>query len=95
MGRTLAATLVLAAAAAVLIGFAVAASIRAPTKMVLIAAGGAAGSISAVVTQVASATPVQSVIGLASFFGCAVGGVLLGMLVPLAVLRNAQREEWR
>jgi len=90
MGRELAATLVLTAAAAVLIGFALVASIRVPIKTVLIAAGGAAGSISAVATQAASATPAQSLIGLAAFFVCAVAGVLLGMLVACSALRNAQ-----
>jgi fluoride ion exporter CrcB/FEX len=94
-GRALAVTLVLTAAAAVLIGFALVASIRAPMKTVLIAAGGAAGSISAVATQAASATPTQSIIGLAAFFVCAVVGVLLGMLVAPSVLPNAQREERR
>jgi hypothetical protein len=95
MGCGLASTLVLTGAAAVLIGFALAASIRAPMKTVLIAAGGAAASISAVATQAASATPAQSVIGLAAFFVCAVAGVPLGMLVTFAVLQNAQREERR
>jgi fluoride ion exporter CrcB/FEX len=94
-GSVLASTLVLTAAAAVSIGFPLVAPIRAPMKTVLIAAGGAAGSISAVTTQAASATPTQSIIGLAAFFVCAVGGVLLGMLVALPVLRNAEPAERR
>jgi fluoride ion exporter CrcB/FEX len=84
-GRSLAATFVLAVVAAVLIGFALVASIRAPMKTVLFAAGGAAGSISAVATRAATATPAQSVSGLAAFFVGAVVGVLLGMFVALSV----------
>ena len=90
-GHALASTLVLTAAAAVLIGLALVASIRAPMKTVLIAAGGAACSISVVATQAALATPVQSMIGLAAFFVCAVAGGLLGMLVALSVLREERR----
>jgi fluoride ion exporter CrcB/FEX len=95
MERALVSTLVLTAAAAAFVGFALVASIRGPMKTVLVAAGGAAGSLSAVATQAASATPGQSVIGLAAFFACAVAGVPLGMLVAFAILPNAQREERR
>jgi fluoride ion exporter CrcB/FEX len=95
MERALMPTLVLTAAAAVLVGFALVASIRAPIKTVLVAGGGGAASISAVATQLTSATPAQSIIGLAAFYVCAVAAVLLGMLVAFAVLRNVQREERR
>jgi fluoride ion exporter CrcB/FEX len=91
-GRSLAATFVLAAVAAVLIGFALVASIRAPTKTVFFAAGGAAGSISAVATRAATATPAQSLSGLATFFVGAVVGVLLGMFLALTVA-NPERVE--
>jgi fluoride ion exporter CrcB/FEX len=94
-GQALGPTAVLAAAAAGLIGFAFVASLRLPMKKVLIAAGGAAGSISAAATQAASATPVQSIVGVAAFVGCAVAGLLLGMLLAWSVLRNAQRKERR
>lgn len=89
-GHELVAALLLTAAAAMFIGFALVASIRLSTKTVLIAAGGAAASISAVVTRAASATPAQSVISLAAFFLCAVAGVFLGMLVAFVPLRNAR-----
>jgi fluoride ion exporter CrcB/FEX len=93
-GRALASTLVLTTTAAVLIGFALVTSIRAPMKTVLVAAGGAAASISAAATRAASATPAQSVIGLAAFFVGAVVGLLLGMLVAFSA-GNAEREERR
>lgn len=64
-------------------------------KTVLIAGGGAASSISAVAALAASATPMQSLIGLAGFFVCAVSGVLLGMLAAFSVPRNARYEERR
>lgn len=79
----MAATFVLAAVAAVLVGFAHVASIRASMKTVLFAAGGAAGSISAVATRAATATPAQSLSGLAAFFIGAVFGVLAGMFIAL------------
>ena len=91
-GRSLAATFVLAAVAAVLIGFALVASIRTPIKTILFAAGGAAGSISAVATRAATATPAQSASGLAAFFVGAVVGLLLGMFVALYTA-NPQRAE--
>jgi hypothetical protein len=75
----LAATFVLAAVAAVLIGFSLVASIRAPMKTVLFAVGGAAGSISAVAIHAATATPAQSVSGLAAFSVGAVVGMVVGM----------------
>ena len=87
--------LILAAGAAGLVGFALVVSIRAPMKTVLIAGGGAASSISAVAALAASATPMQSLIGLAGFFVCAVSGVLLGMLAAFSVPRNARYEERR
>lgn len=93
--RGLAPTLLLATVAAVLTGFGFAASIHARMRAVLLGAGGAAGSISAVATQAASATPVQSLIGLAASFLCAVTGLLLGVLVASAVPRNTQRTERR
>jgi fluoride ion exporter CrcB/FEX len=91
-GRSLANTFVLAAVAAVLIGFALVASIRGPLKTVLVAAGGAAGSISVAATRAASATPAQSVIGLGAFFVGAVVGLLLGMLVTFSA-GNRGREK--
>lgn len=91
-GRVLASTLVLTAAAAVLIGVGRAASICTPLKWAMIAAGGAAASISAVATQAALATPTQSIVVLAGFFGCAVAGLLLGMLVGFFLLRQPQSE---
>jgi FtsH-binding integral membrane protein len=91
-GRALAATFVLAAVAAVLVGFAHVASIRASMKTVLFAAGGATGSISAVATRAATATPAQSLSGLAAFFFGAVIGVLAGMLIALFAA-NPQRAE--
>jgi fluoride ion exporter CrcB/FEX len=91
-GRSLVPTFVVAAVAAVLIGFALVASIRAPIKTVLFAAGGAAGSISAAATRAAIATPAQSALGLAAFFVGAVVGLLLGMFVALAAA-NPERAE--
>ena len=91
-GRSLAATFVLAAVAAVLVGFAHVASIRASMKTVLFAAGGAAGSISAVATRAATATPAQSLSGLAAFFIGAVVGVLAGVFIALSAT-NPQRAE--
>ncbi|OBI05570.1 hypothetical protein [Mycobacterium scrofulaceum] len=91
----LASTVVLVVTAAALIGFALLASLRAPTRAALIGVGGAAGSISAAATQAASATPVQSLIGVTAFVLGAAAGLLLGMLVALAVARNAQRKERR
>lgn len=91
----LASTVVLAVAAAALIGFALVASLRTPMKTALIAAGGAAGSISAAATQAASATPLQSIVGLAAFVLGAAAGLLLGMLVATTMPRNAQRKERR
>lgn len=93
-GGALAPTRVLQAAAAVFIGFALVAPIPTRWKTVIIAAGGAIASISAVATEAASATPTQSVIGLIALFVLGVAGLALGMLVALSVLRNAQREEW-
>lgn len=86
--------LVLATTAATLIGFAVVASIRQPIKTVLFTAGGAAGSISATATRAASATPVQSLIGVAGYFAGAVVGFLVGMLVAFSV-GNLERKERR
>lgn len=94
-GPALASTVVLAVVAAAVIGFALVAAVRTPVKSGLIAAGGAAGSISAAATQAASATPVQSIIGLTAFVLGATAGLLLGMLVAIGVLRNAQRKERR
>ena len=91
-GHALAATFVLAGVAAAIIGFALVASLPAPMKTVLIAAGGAAGSISAVATRAATATPGQCLTGLAAFFVGAVVGVLLGMFVALCAT-NPQRAE--
>jgi fluoride ion exporter CrcB/FEX len=90
--RALANTFILTSTAAALVGFAFAASVRGPLKAVLVAAGGAAGSISVAATRAASATPAQSVIGLGAFFVGAVVGFLLGMLVTFAV-RNLAREK--
>jgi sulfite exporter TauE/SafE len=91
-GRSLAATFVLAAVAAVLIGFALVACVRAPMKTILLAAGGAAGSISAVATRAATATPAQSASGLAAFFVGAVVGLLSGMFIALCTA-NPHRAE--
>lgn len=92
-GRALAATLVITAVAAVLIGFAVVAPIRASVKTVLVSAGGAAASISAVATQAVSVTPTQSIFGLAGYLVCVLAGVLLGMLMAFSVSRNVERAE--
>ena len=94
-GQALWPTVVLAAAAAGLIGFVLVASLRPPMKAVLMGAGGAAASISAAATLAASVTPVQSIIAVAVFVAGAVAGLLLGMLLARSVLRNAQREERR
>jgi hypothetical protein len=91
-GRSLAATFVLAALAAMLVGFAHVASIRASIKTVFLAVGGAAGSISAVATRAATATPAQSLSGLAAFFSGAIAGVLAGMFIAL-LAANVQRAE--
>lgn len=87
--------LVVTAVAAAVAGFGLVASLPTPVKTVLIAASGAAGSISAAATLAAAAIPAQSMIELASFFVCAVCGVPLGMLVAFSVLPDAQREEQR
>lgn len=91
-GRALANTLVLTAAAAVLVGFALAASVRAPMKTVLVAAGGAAGSISIATARAAAATPEQSAISLAAFFVAAIGGLVLGTMMASSA-GNHEREE--
>ncbi len=91
-GRSLANTFVLAAIAATVIGFALVGSSRAVVKTALVAAGGAAGSISAAATRAVTATPAQSVLGLAVFFVGAVVGVQLGIFVALAVRNPARRE---
>jgi hypothetical protein len=83
------------AAAAGILGFAFAASIPPSVKAVLIAAGGAAASISAVVTRAASALPTESVLNLGIFFISAVPSALLGMFLAFAISRNAQRDERR
>jgi fluoride ion exporter CrcB/FEX len=77
------ATAILAAVAAGMIGFALVAGIRISTNTVLIAIGGAAGSVSAMATRAATATPAQSLPALAAFFVGAVIGVLLGMFSAL------------
>jgi fluoride ion exporter CrcB/FEX len=93
-GRSLADTFVLAAVAAVLIGFALVACIRVSMKTVLLAAGGAAGSISAVATRAATATPAQSGLALAAFFAGAVIGVLLGMFVAFWAANPKRAERY-
>jgi fluoride ion exporter CrcB/FEX len=92
-GHALESMLVVTSVAAAFVGFALIASIRATMKAVLAAAGGAAGSISAVATQAALALPVHSLVDLAGFFVCAVASVPLGMLVAVAVLGNPQPQE--
>lgn len=92
LGRSLAATFVLTTVAAVLIGFARVACIRASMRTVLFAAGGAAGSVSAAATRAATATPVQSLAVLATFFVGAVVGLLTGMWVALRTA-NPRRAE--
>jgi fluoride ion exporter CrcB/FEX len=79
----LSATATLAAVAAAIIGFALVAGVRTSTKTVLLAIGGAAGSVSAMATRAATATPAQSVLALAAFFVGVVIGVLLGMFSAL------------
>jgi hypothetical protein len=79
--HSLVATFVHAAIPAVLIGFALAAGIRVSTKTVLLAAGGAAGSISIFATCAATATPARSLLGLAALIAGAVIGVPLGSFV--------------
>jgi hypothetical protein len=78
---------------AALVGFAYAASIRGPLQMFLIAAGGAAASISVAATWAASATPLVSFIGVGAFFVGAFIGFLSGLLVALGITnrRRAQR----
>jgi hypothetical protein len=93
-GRSPEATLVLAAVAATLIGFALVASLPAPMKTVLFAAGGTIGSISAVATRAATATPAQSVLGLGAFFVGAVLGLLLGTVVPFSVAKHGCAERF-
>jgi fluoride ion exporter CrcB/FEX len=92
--RNLADTFVLAAVAAALIGFALVACIRVSMRTVLFAAGGAAGSISAVATRAAAATPAQSGLVLAAFFAGAVIGVLSGMFIALAVAKPKRAERY-
>ncbi|MEY8014807.1 hypothetical protein [Mycobacterium servetii] len=92
-GRMLEAMLGLTAAAACVAGFALLAPLRAAVRTVLLAAGGAAASISTMATLVASATPVHSMLVLAGFFGCAVAGVLVGMLAVPSVPPTVQRDE--
>jgi fluoride ion exporter CrcB/FEX len=87
-----ASTFILTCAAAALVGFAYAASIRGPLKTVLAAAGGAAGSVSVAATRAASATLSQSAIGLGTYFSAAVVGLLIGMLVSFAT-GNRGREK--
>jgi len=89
-GHSLTATFVLAAVAAALIGFALAGCFRASAKTVLFAAGGSAGSISAVAAGAATATPVHFITGLAAFFVGAVIGLLLGIFAAFHVT-NSQR----
>jgi fluoride ion exporter CrcB/FEX len=91
----LGARLLCVAVAAMLVGFAFVASVRAPLKAVLLAAGGAAGSISIVATQAASATAAQALIGLGAVFVCVVPALLLGMLVASSAFPHARQQERR
>jgi hypothetical protein len=72
---------VLAGLSASLIGFAAVASCRAVVKIVLLAAGGAAGSVGAAAERAAVAAPTQSALGLAAFVAGAVLGLAVGMWV--------------
>lgn len=74
-------------------GFALAASMRASTKAVLIGAGGAAASISAVAARSASALPAESLLDVVIFFVAAVPSAWLGMLLGFSFSRSAQRDE--
>lgn len=94
-GRALESMSFVTAVAAGIVGFAIAASIRPSLRAVLIAGGGAAASIGAVVTRAASALPAESILHLAIFFISAVPSALLGMLLAFAISRNAQRDERR
>jgi hypothetical protein len=88
---SLANTFILTTTAAVLIGLALA-STRAALKTVLLAAGGAAGSVSVAATRAALETPAQSAIGVVVFFVGATVGSLLGMSMALYAA-NHEREE--
>ena len=79
--RSFAGMFVLAGLSAILIGFAAVASCRAVVKIVLLAAGGAAGSVGAAAERAAIATPTQSALGLAAFVAGAVLGLAVGMCV--------------
>jgi hypothetical protein len=72
--RSLAGMFALAGLSAALIGFAVVATCRAALKTVLLAAGGAAGSVGAAAERAAVGTPTQSALGLAAFGAGAVLG---------------------
>jgi hypothetical protein len=90
-GSSLANTFILTTTAAILIGLALA-SKRTAVKTVLLAAGGAAGSVSIVATRAALATPAQSVIGLVAFLVGAAVGTLLGMSLSLYAANRAREE---
>lgn len=94
-GRALAPMFVLTAAAGGVVGFALLAPLRAPVRTALLAAGGAAASLSTMATLVAAATPAQSMIRLAAFFACAVAGVLVGMLAAPSAPTGVQPDERR
>ena len=87
-----AATFMLILAAAALVGFTRVASIRGQLKTVLVAAGGAAGSVSIAATRAVSATPAQSILGLAVFLAGAAAGLLLGMSAARFAANHSRRE---
>lgn len=87
-------TLVVTVVGGMLVGFALAASIRTPFTIVLAAAGGAAGSISAATVRAASATPTQAMICLAVFYVAAIAGLLSGAMVTPAYPNHGREEQY-
>ena len=84
----------LAGVSATLIGFAATASSRAALKTVLLAAGGAGGSVGVAAERAAVATPTQSALGLAVFVVGAVLGWALGIGVASYRANRDIQERW-
>jgi hypothetical protein len=83
---------ILVAVSSTVVGVSLAASMPAPMKTALFAAGGATASLSAAATRAATATPSQSFIGVAAFVVAAVAGLLLGLSVAAVVANHHRRE---
>jgi hypothetical protein len=90
--RASAYTFMLILAAAALVGFARVGSIRGELKTILVAAGGAAGSVSIAATRAVSATPAQSVIGLVVFLAGGAAGLPLGMSLARFAANHPRKE---